>query len=399
MRKNAKSVTILCTFTYFISYITRINYASLIHEIRMDIGDLASLALSAIAIAYGAGQLLSGYMGDRIKPEKLIFYALLTTVAMNVILPIFPNPWFFTVVWCINGIAQAFIWPPLVKYMTGLMSDDEYKSGCVTVSWGASFGTIFVYLLSPVCVRFLSWEYVFYITGAMGIVMAFLWKHFSERLAKEEYKEVELKKEEKTQKLCWNFGLVILFAGIMTAIALQGMLRDGIQDWMPTYIDETYNLGSAISILTGVLLPIFSIISLKVASLIYTKWLKIETVCAGAIAAVAAIAAFILCGMFEKNAVVSIILTALIAASMHGVNLSLIGMIPPKFRKYGKVSFMTGLLNSCTYVGAAIAGYGMPIFADAFGWNVTIFMWGVIAMLDVTLCAVLTRPWKKFMQR
>ena len=360
-KKYVRMVVLLCAITYFISYITRINYGSLVHEIRLERGDLVSLALTGLAITYGVGQLLSGYMGDKIKPENLVFYALLTTVCMNFLLPIFDNVWVMTVIWCINGLAQAFMWPPLVKYMTELLTDEEYTSGCVKVSWGASIGTIFIYLLSPFCVKFFSWKYVFYISALAALIMAFIWKRASvllanKRILSDDDKKEDVIKEETVEPMHWNFGLILVLGGIMLAIALQGILRDGIQDWMPTYIDETYNLGSAISILTGVLMPIFSIISLKVASVIYTKWLKTETVCAAVIFAVAAVASFILCMVFDKTPVISVIISALVTASMHGVNFALIGMIPPKFKKYGKVSFMSGLLNSCTYIGAAIAG-------------------------------------------
>ena len=46
--------------------------------------------------------------------------------------------------------------------------------------------------------------------------------------------------------------------GVMIAIVMQGMLRDGVTTWMPSYISETYNLSNAIAILTGVVLPVFS---------------------------------------------------------------------------------------------------------------------------------------------
>ena len=42
-----------------------------------------------------------------------------------------------------------------------------------------------------------------------------------------------------------------LILAIMAAIALQGMLRDGVTTWMPSYISETYDLGNGISIFSS----------------------------------------------------------------------------------------------------------------------------------------------------
>ena len=58
---------------------------------------------------------------------------------------------------------------------------------------------------------------------------------------------------------------------IRIVIIIQGALRDGVTTWMPSYISETYKLGSAVSILTGVVLPIFSILCFELTSFIYRK--------------------------------------------------------------------------------------------------------------------------------
>jgi OPA family glycerol-3-phosphate transporter-like MFS transporter len=60
----------------------------------------------------------------------------------------------------------------------------------------------------------------------------------------------------------------------MIAIILQGMLRDGVTTWMPTYIADVYHLDTAISILTGIVLPLFSIACTQVTSKLYRHKIK-----------------------------------------------------------------------------------------------------------------------------
>ena len=89
-KKDVRSLTILLACTYMVSYLTRINYGTIISAMVTQTGftkDSLSLALTGSFITYGAGQIISGIMGDRINPKKLISYGLAVTVAMNILLP------------------------------------------------------------------------------------------------------------------------------------------------------------------------------------------------------------------------------------------------------------------------------------------------------------------------
>ena len=93
-KKAADRIILLFMLTYLISYVTRINYGAVIAEI-IDAEhikkSIASLALTGSAVTYGAGQLISGYMGDRIQPKTLVFSGLAATTAANLLLPLCGN--------------------------------------------------------------------------------------------------------------------------------------------------------------------------------------------------------------------------------------------------------------------------------------------------------------------
>ena len=184
----------------------------------------------------------------------------------------------------------------------------------------------------------------------------------------------------------------------MLAIIIQGMIRDGVTTWMPTFIGETYNLGTSISILSGVILPIFSIISFEVTSFIHRKWFSNELLCAGVIALAACSCAVLLTLTMDGSAIFAILFSALIVASMHGVNLILICMLPAAFGRFGNVSMISGLLNFCTYIGSAISTYGMGKISDLFGWGAVIASWIVIAAVAALACFLCVGKWKKFME-
>lgn len=393
---KVRNFTLLLTVMYLVSYITRINYGAVVSEIVQAEGimkSVASLAVTGSFITYGTGQLISGFMGDKIQPKILVLAGILVTVSMNLIISFLSNPYIMTAVWSVNGFAQAFMWPPIVKLMTELLNGNDYKKTSVVVSLGASFGTIAVYLFAPVCVAFSGWRAVFMVSAIAGIIMAFVWAKFCPTIDMS-VTDTGTKQDEKvyTEKL--GFPFIIL--AIMPVIAMQGALRDGVQTWMPSYIMETFNLQSFAAILTGVVLPIFSIISIRVTSNIYEKKITNEMTCAGTILGFGFFSAFMLWLFPNSNAAVSTILAALLTGSMHGVNMILVCMVPPYFKKYGRISFISGLLNSCTYVGSAISTYGIAKFSEVFGWNSTILLWAAIAFAGMTICLVISKRWRTF---
>lgn len=186
-----------------------------------------------------------------------------------------------------------------------------------------------------------------------------------------------------------------LLIAVMAAIALEGMLRDGVTTWMPSYILETYHLSNGTSILSGVLLPLFGIGSFQVASRMYGGKLKSPVTCAAIIFAVGACAAL---GIFLLNgtsAIGSILLSALLTGCMHGVSLILICMIPPFFKSQGSVSTVSGILNASTYIGSAISTYGIARLSGSVGWHGTVFVWFLIALSGTLVCALCISGWKK----
>jgi OPA family glycerol-3-phosphate transporter-like MFS transporter len=308
---------------------------------------------------------------------------------MNLLIPFCQNAVQMSVVWCVNGFAQSLMWPPMVRLMTALLDEQNYKTTTTKVIWGSSIGTIVVYLVSPLLITLFSWKAVFWFSAVCGIVMLLIWNRCSYEIGV--HKRM-VNTDAPAQKTSW-FGPLMAF--VMVAIVSQGMLRDGITTWMPTYISDTYHLGSAISILTGVLLPVFSMICCQVCTKLYISRFTNPLTCAGVFFAVGTLAAAGLSLFTGENAAFSVAFTALLTGCMHGVNLILICMIPAFFANTGKVSAISGILNSCTYVGSAISTYGIAFLSEKCGWDFTLLMWLGIAALGAVICFSCARSWHR----
>ena len=391
-RKKINRLIWLLALTYMVSYITRINYGAMIAQMVVETGfskSLLSMAVTGSFITYGAGQIVSGLFGDRVSPKKLMSLGLLVTVVMNGLIVLCQDPYQMLVVWCVNGFAQSFMWPPLVRTMSSLLTPEDYTVAATRVSWGSSFGTIFVYLVSPLMITLSGWKAMFLLCAGCGAVMLVVWNRVAP--------EVQTVKAEKKEKSSGTTGP--LFAPVMILIMIcivaMGMLRDGVTTWMPSYIAETYHLSSEISILTGVVLPVFSIGCFQLVAWLYRKRFTNPITCAGVMFGAGLAAAVGIALLTGKSAAFSVLFSAVLTACMHGVNLLLIQIVPAHFERWGCVSTASGVLNSCTYIGSAASTYGIALLAENFGWNFTLYSWVGIALAGTLICFLCARPWKK----
>ncbi len=401
-RAEARRLTLLCAAVYFCSYLTRLDYGAVMVEMvraegfsRVD----ASAALTGLFITYGFGQLISGYLGDRVKPQLLIFFGLIACGLMNLLIPFCPSPAWMTVVWSVNGLAQAMMWPPLVRIMSQHMTESEYKVATVHVSWGSSLGTIVIYLLIPLLLKVSSWRGVFYCAAAVGMGMAAFWMARYGRVERTLPLQEQAAPADEPGDAGKSGGglraLMPLLAIMMGVIICQGTLRDGITTWMPTYLADTYHMESGKSILTGVLLPLFGMVCYQIVLWMNRKLVENELQCAAIIFGVGLVSLLALRLLHAHSFALSVLILAFAVASMHGVNLIMTCMTPKYLAGSGKISMISGLLNACTYIGSALSMYGVALIADRFGWTVTESLWCAVALLG-TLCAAACVPkWGK----
>lgn len=399
---RAKKIAWVFALLYFSSYLMRINFAVMLVKVisEMQVEKTAlSVVVTGLTIAYGTGQVISGVLGDKIKPQLLLTVGLGIAAACNVAMFFCHSIPAMTVVWSINGMAHALLWPPIVRLMSTYLSDAEYSYAAVRVSWGSSIATILLYLICPLLLYVMDWRSIMLLCAAFGIGVMVLWMLINRRLL--DFPAVQAQKEAstsvRTHTLIPKY-VYLPIVLIMVGIIMQGMLRDGVTNWLPSFLLESFGLPEENAIIASVLPAIFSIISFAAFDLLHRKVFSNEVFCAGVIFVGSAVCALLLflISSFASLPISSLLLAALIIASMHGINLMLITVVPKGFIKSGKVSTYSGLLNACTYVGAAIATPGFAAIAEGFGWNATILTWGIIAAVGIGVCLLAAPLWKRF---
>ena len=402
-KKSVQLLTILSWMIYFSSYVTRINYGAIIVEFVASEGVMksaASIITSVLFVTYGVGQLLSGFLGDRISPRKLITVGLTIAVACNLLMPLCsPQISVMAVIWGLNGLAQALMWPPLVKILTSALTMEDYARIVPGISTSSACATIAIYLISPLIIGLSGWKMVFYVCAATAFAAVIIWTVCSKKLLSGvDFNLGNKNKATKQTEQAANSAdkaLWLLMPVILLTISVQGMLRDGITTWMPTYISETFNIGSSISILTGVALPVFHmIVSLCTYGIL--KKMKYNVFnCMAMFFSVAAVLLLVLNLFGTSSMLVATVLIAMCIGAVHGINTLQTCYLPTMFKGQDKVSFLAGLLNSATYVGSALSTYLFAIISEQWGWNATLLSWLLAAAAGLLLTLVCTAALKK----
>lgn len=386
--RTGRKLAFMCALVYFVSYLTRHNFAAVLAEI-IAAGMTSKMAASVTTvgfISYGVGQLLSGVMGDKLPPEKLILVGLFMTTLMNGFLPFCAGVISMCIIWGINGLAQAMLWPPMVKLLSVLESK-EYNRACSNVTVASGIGTIGIYCLVPLILSVSEWKTVFYVCSGAGLIMTIMWAIRIPGILK----KIEQKEQREAncivQRSAFPKHLIPTTIFVMLGIIAQGILRDGVTTWTPVYLNQVYHFEAALSILISVTIPVLSIVGVKLSSKLYNEKLPNEYQCSILLFSLGSI-----CGLVAAIPKLSpaffALFSALITACMHGINIMLITIFPRRFKESGWISTMAGVLNSCTYVGSTIATSGFEWVSSQYGWNWVVVLWPVISILGLLLCFV-----------
>ena len=394
----------LCWIAYFSTYIGRLNYSASLTGIILSEGfskGQAGMIGTAFFFAYGAGQFVSGFLGDRLAPKKMVFTGLMVSGLCNLAMAGAKSSGLMTAVWCVNGLFQAFIWSPMIRLMYEYYKTETRMKACVSLNSSVPIGTMVAYGLTALVIWLSGWRTMFVLAGAALIGTSLFWitgMTRVERYAAESGKMAEMPSGETggSAKAAVNWKSLLIQSGflfLMMALFVQGALKDGVTTWVPTYISETYGLSAILAITSTMVIPVFNLLGVYLASFANLHWFRNEVRTAGAFFVVSAAAILVLRLSSGRSMAVSFLMLALATTAMMAVNTMLIAVLPSYFGVIGRASSVSGLLNSSVYAGGAVSTYGIGALSVALGWNATIVIWFLMAAVSAVICFLTVWKW------
>ncbi|NBJ92249.1 MFS transporter [Parablautia muri] len=402
-KKMGNFLFLLCWCVYFASYIGRLNYSSvmssMIEEGLLSFSQAGSISM-VYFFAYGIGQISNGILGDRLKPQNMIFFGLLCSGFSNLLMGsvgAFPA---MAVLWGVNGYMQSMIWPPIIRIFAEKYTEEGKRKCSVDIVSSMAAGTLASYLLSACAMKWISWQAAFFLAAGIMIVIALGWSvgyGVVERSLKAEGAEDSLQnhfpdnqtfsKQISLPALVLGSGLV----GILLPVMIHGVLKDGITQWVPTYIYDCFDVTSSFSVLVTMVLPFINLTGAYMAKYAGRKHPD-EEIRTSIIFFGSALASLVLLLIFGKYQVfLAVILFAVITASMMAVNTLYVNMIPLHFEKQGRVAAVSGMLNSVAYLGSALSTFTIGIMVEKAGWMVTMSGWAGITAVALGICVVMKK--------
>ncbi len=405
-RRRMINMCILLCVVYFASYITRKSYnASILTIIQNTTLTKAQtgLAVTGSFITYGLGQVINGFLGDFIRPRTMITAGLVGASFCNVLIPYSLNPVALCVLWCFNGFFQSMMWPSISRSMSENFTVDFYKKGSTYVSIACSVATVAIYIIVSFFVEFFSWQATFYFAAIFGIVVCVFWYIICGKYEKNPIlapsetctQEAPVQSEPVHRPPFLRLALMSGVFPIMIVIALHGFLRDGIETWMSLFMNDVYKIDTSGAILSVAILPVLSILSYYVGSFFQKKTgcpIKSNLV----LWILGTVFSLVLMFFYKNSAVVGVTMIALLSGATHAINLMLTTRISIYYKKSGYVATFAGLLNACTYVGAAVATYGIASISEKYSWTVIMGIFLAVCVLGILFTLFALPNWTRF---
>lgn len=393
-----------CWAAYFSTYLGRLNFSASLSEIIVSEGfakSAAGLIGTLFFLSYGAGQLLSGFLGDKLSPRMFVFTGLVGSGACNLLMAVSHTATLMAGVWCVNGLFQSFVWSPMLRLLVEHTEPEKRMKACLYMNYTVPAGTLAAYGLAALLLRFSSWRATFLLGAGVVLCAAAFWWFIVGPIEKQPPMSALTPAGTAAGGGSASLGKILLESGMlvfMLVLLVQGALKDGITTWVPTYIGETFGLSSVLSVAGTMILPLFNLLGVYAASFVNERMLRNEVTTAGAFFLLCAVSLLVLRIFSGAHALLSFLLLGLATTAMMAVNTMMVAVLPTYFSGVGRTSTVSGLLNSAVYTGCAISTYGFGAAAAAFGWSRTISLWCVCSLLGAAGCIAGFGLWKRYRQ-
>lgn len=390
----------VCWTAYFSANLGRLSYPVAMVEIIRSLGlanARAGLVSTGFFICYGFFQLISGYLGDRVPPGRMIFLGLLGTGLANIGMAASRSAGQMLLIWCLNGVFQSMLWPPIVRIVAEGYAPGERKTAFVRLGTTYPIATFLAYGLGATAVWRMGWRGPFLVFSAIVLLACGMWKICFPQLERcREAIPPPVPEEAPVQPLGAPGGQrlpVLALALFCCALVAQGFLRDGLMNWVPAYLESAYRLSSSAAILSTALLPAVNLLGIYASHRLYRR-MGDEAAASSVLFFLSTVSALLLRQLSHLGPAMALIPFALITACMMGVNLMLISFVPAHFARWNRASSVSGMMNAMVYLGSSLATYGIGAAADRLGWGAMLLLLAAVSACGLLFCLSCVKKWR-----
>ncbi len=399
-KAQGQTLYLLSWLAYASAYVGRYNYSAVMGAMTAE-NTLSLSAAGAVStgyfICYAVGQIVFGLLSQSASPYHMIILGLCGSGLCNFGMSA-AQPALMGLLWAVNGLFQAMIWPPIVRLFAESMPLERQKQACVSINSTTPAGTLAAYAVSALLLQLSTWHTVFFACGTLLLVMALVfWVGTASLRRVTRYLPQEAQKRSGGGNLLSTM-LAAGLGAVLIPVLLHGGLKDGVTSWVPSMIQSNFAASPAFSAAISMALPLVNLSGAYLSGWLDAKWFHNELKTAASLFAMAVVCLLALPLAVRTSLVLAVLLLAVTTASMLGANTMFINVLPVKAGRNGGAAVLSGTLNAVTYLGAAIATWGIGTAAEQLGWNAVFLLWLVMAALALTVSLLLSGRWARFVK-
>ncbi len=370
-----------CIATYLASYVTRnilsVSTPEMIKEAFFT-KEYTGLLTSISFIFYAAGQLINGFIGDRVHPKYMIIMGLGISSVSTFVIPIFDNRILHFTAFALIGFGLSMLRGPLMKVISENTAATHARMICTLFSMAGFAGPLIASILSI----FFKWRAVFTATGVISVVITVL--AVAAITALEKRGEIKfVPKYDKGIAGILNVFKLEDFIFYMLISSIGEIAGSSITFWIPTYTTE--HLGFS----NDAASTIYSVVSFStlftpfITLLIYEKLIRNGIKLALVMYVISAV--FFIAVRFTAAPVLNVSMLIIAKVAAAAASSIVWSAYIPGLARSGKVSSANGVMDAAGYVMASIANVLFSTFVGRLGWGGIVNMWYIIMLIGAAV--------------
>lgn len=370
-----------CIATYLASYVTRnilsVSTPEMIKEAFFT-KEYTGLLSSICFIFYAVGQLINGFIGDRVHQKYMIIMGLGISSVSTFVIPIFDNRILHFTAFALIGFGLSMLRGPLMKVISENTAATHARMICTLFSMAGFAGPLIASILSI----FFKWRAVFTATGVISVIITVLAVAAITTLEKRgEIKFVP--KYDKGIAGILNVFKLEDFIFYMLISSIGEIAGSSITFWIPTYTTE--HLGFS----NDAASTIYSVVSFStlftpfITLLIYEKLIRNGIKLALVMYVISAV--FFIAVRFTAAPVLNVSMLIIAKVAAAAASSIVWSAYIPGLARSGKVSSANGVIDAAGYAMASLANVLFSTFVGKLGWGGIVNMWYIIMLIGAAV--------------
>lgn len=370
-----------CWLTYLTTYLCRVNFSRAMTAINRDIGisvESLGTAGALFFLIYACGQLINGFLGDRVRPVRFLILALAGTAVCNAGVGLCKSFTPLLILWGANGYFQSIFWSTIVRLLALRIAPEKRSS----ISFGITSAMPAAYLMSWCVLGNLfakgSSSLYFLVPAGVAAVMIIVWAIYGRHMGSETREAIA--PDQHRLALSDSIRLILrkrLWL-LMPLCVMHGVIKEGVGFWAPKLLEDRFAMDSALGVLSIALLPLANL-----AGMLWGKRLLHKNPLAALLSMFVVIALAALALSIGSAGMLGVALMALVSGLSFGNNMVLMSFIPMQYARDGIVATLAGLYDFSSYIGAAISTYALGRVLGALGFAPLPYIWAGAAALAI----------------